>query len=192
MQSARWIVPSLLALALVAVGAAPALAGSHEGVTMPDNVTVEGTSLVLNGMGLREATMFKVDVYVAGLYLEKKSSNGDAIVKARSAKRIHLQFKRDVDRDDMVKALEGAFNKNAGSKKSALSGEMKTFKSWLTKLDEGDTMTFSYAPDKGLMVDINGKRKGTIAGDDFASVIFAGWLGKNATDKDLRKQLLGR
>ena len=140
MQSARWIVPSLLALALVAVGAAPALAGSHEGVTMPDKVTVEGTSLVLNGMGLREATMFKVDVYVAGLYVEKKSSNGEAIVSARSAKRIHLQFKRDVDRKDMVKALEGAFNKNAGSKKAALSGEMKTFKSWLTKLDEGDTL----------------------------------------------------
>lgn len=192
MKSARWLIPTVLALALIPLAAVPAQAGRKAGVTMPDKVTVAGKSLVLNGMGLREATMFKVDVYVAGLYLEKKSSNAAAILAAREVKRIHLQFKRDVDRDDMVKALRGAFDKNAGAKKSALADEMKSFMSWLTALDEKDTMTFTYVPEQGLTVHINGKRKGTIAGDDFARIIFAGWLGSRATDQNVRKQLLGR
>ena len=35
------------------------------GVTVPDQSLVEGTTLALNGLGLRQATVFKVNVYVA-------------------------------------------------------------------------------------------------------------------------------
>ncbi|WP_428262901.1 chalcone isomerase family protein [Haliangium sp.] len=193
MKFTRWLVPALslaLTAALATALSTSAQAGKKAGVTMPDKVKVGDKTLVLNSMGLREVAFF--DVYVAGLYVEKKSKDARTILDAGQAKRIHLQLKRDVSRDDMVEALEKAFDKNAGAKKQALAGHMKTFKTWLAKLDEGETMTFTYVPDEGLTVAINGKKKGTIANADFAWVIFSGWLGPKATDDDLRDELLGR
>lgn len=192
MHFAKWLAPTFLALALLPASVAPAEAGRKAGVTMPDTVSVAGKKLVLNGMGLREATIFKVDVYVAGLYLESKSADAQAIIDGNQTKRIHLVFKRNVDKDEMVEALQGAFSKNAGAKKDALKGHMRTFSSWFADLPEGNSMTLTHVPGKGLTLDMNGKTKGTIPSDDFARVIFAGWLGSKAGDKGLKKQLLGR
>jgi len=47
------------------------VAGELAGVTFPDQISVDSRTLLLNGMGLREATILKVDVYVAALYLER-------------------------------------------------------------------------------------------------------------------------
>jgi|SRR6478609_7690395 len=80
--------------------ALPAGARDCEGVSMPDEVTVEGAKLVLNGMGLREATVFNVNVYVAGLYLLKKSSDGEKIAAAEEPKQIRIQFVRNVSKND--------------------------------------------------------------------------------------------
>ena len=60
----RKAAPALLALLL----ALPASAGQLEGVRLPDQVSVSGRNLVLNGVGVREAAVFMVNVYVAGLY----------------------------------------------------------------------------------------------------------------------------
>lgn len=190
MQIARWLVAASLALVLIPAGLAHA--GTKQGVTMPDTVSVAGKNLVLNGMGLREATFLKVDVYVAGLYLESKSADAAAIMSGKQVKRIHLVFKRDVERKEMTEALNEAFSKNAGAKKEALKPDMKTFSGWFTNLPEGSTMTLTHVPGKGLTLAINGKDKGTIANDDFAHVIFAGWLGGKAGDGALKRQLLGR
>lgn len=195
MNIAKWVIAvsaASLALVLSAAGTSPAHAGTKQGVTMPDTVSVEGKTLVLNGMGLREATFLKVDVYVAGLYLEAKSSDANAILAGDKIKRIHLVFKRDVDRDEMIDALNSAFNKNAGDKKAELKPHMKTFSGFLAALPEGSSMTMTHVPGKGLTVAINGKDKGTVANDDFARVIFAGWLGSKAGDGGLKRQLLGR
>ena len=65
-------------------------AATLAGVTLPDTVQVGSTMLVLNGMGIR--TKYMVKVYVAGLYLEQKSSDPGAIIKADAPKRIVMQF----------------------------------------------------------------------------------------------------
>jgi len=46
-------------------------AADLDGVTLPDTMQLDGSELVLNGMGTRKATMFKVKVYVMGLYLTR-------------------------------------------------------------------------------------------------------------------------
>lgn len=63
----------LVFLSLMFAFANPAAAGTKAGVTMRDTVTVANKQLVLNGMGLREATFLNIDVYVAGLYVDRKS-----------------------------------------------------------------------------------------------------------------------
>ena len=53
-----------------------------KGVTMPDQDKIESKNLVLNGQGIREVSVLGiiVRVYVAGLYLEKKSEKENDIL----------------------------------------------------------------------------------------------------------------
>lgn len=169
-----------------------AFAKEKDGVTLPDSVTVSGTRLLLNGMGTREATVLKINVYVAGLYLEAKASNGSQIAQSASKKRLVLKFVRDVDRDDIVEAWTEGFDKNAGSKKAALRDRIAQLNAWMSAVKEGQHLTFTYQPGKGLEVNVNGSVKGTIPGDDFAQAFFLIWLGSNPPNAGLKSGLLGQ
>jgi len=178
----------LSALVIVGALAVPASAGKLAGVTMPDSKTVAKKKLVLNGMGLREATVFNVDVYVAGLYLETRSSDAKAIISSEQVKQIHLRFVRDVDRDDMTDAWKEGFKKNGGK---ALKSQLSTLNSWMSGLDDGESMLFTYVPGTGTTVVVKGKTMGTIKGADFARVVFAIWLGPKPPNGGLKKGMLG-
>ncbi|RPJ78225.1 MAG: hypothetical protein EHM13_14925, partial [Acidobacteria bacterium] len=80
------LVACLVALSL------PVLAATLANVTLPDTITVGNKTLVLNGMGVR--SKFFVKVYVAGLYLEKKTPDANAILQQDAARRLVLQFVR--------------------------------------------------------------------------------------------------
>ncbi len=59
--------------------------------------------------GLRQATMFKVNVYVAALYVAKPSSDPTAILGSGAPSELILQFVRDVGADDLRKAWDEGF-----------------------------------------------------------------------------------
>ena len=179
-------------LAIVAGLASGASAGMLQGVTLPDTVTVAGKQLVLNGMGLREATFLKVDVYVAGLYLERRSSDPGQILQSNQTKQIVLKFVRDVGRGDIVKAWNEGFHKNATVPEAQLRDRIAQLNSWMVGFKNGDVLSFTYVPGSGVSVDINGQHKGTIQGDDFAQSLFAIWLGAHPPGSSLKKGLLGR
>lgn len=177
----------VLAVALMTV---PAFAGEKGGVQMPDTVQVEGKALVLNGMGIREATILNIDVYVAGLYLESKSQDAGAILGSTQNKRLVLKFVRDVDRADITNAWSEGFQKNAGDNLPALQDRINQLNSWMADMKVGDSMQFSYAAGK-LQVQVKGAAKGSIAGDDFARAFLSIWLGK-PPNKGLKAGLLGK
>ena len=59
---------NLLLLSMItAFGTAVADGKECKDVNFPDQAQVEGSKLTLNGLGLRQATAFKVNVYVAAL-----------------------------------------------------------------------------------------------------------------------------
>ena len=168
-----------------------AFAAKKEGVTLPDTVTVEGKDLVLNGLGVREATVFNVNVYVAGLYLEAKSSDGNAIAASEQVKRIDLVFVRDVDKDDITDAWASGFKKNGGDM-AALKDRLSKLNSWMSDIKEKDVLSFSYVPTKGVTVSLKGQVKGTIEGADFAKAVFSNFVGPNPPNKGLKNGLLGK
>ncbi len=178
-----------LALTLVLAFAPAAPAGELAGVTMPDSVTVDGAELVLNGLGLREATFLKVDVYVAGLYLPAKSSDAKQILGKDQAARLHMQFVRDVGKDSMVEAWTDGFAKNGAG--PDLAERIATLNGWMADMNVGDTMTFTYVPGTGTAVDVRGETKGTIEGADFAKTLWSIWLGPKPPNAGLKKGLLG-
>ncbi len=181
----------LVAVALACLPAILAHAGQLAGVTLPDRETVDGTSLVLNGMGLRKAYVV-ASVYVAGLYLEGKSSDPAAVLGSEQAKRLVLRFVRDVGRDRIVEAWSDGFAKNAVKDLSALKDRITLLNSWMPDLAKGDTLTFTFLPSKGVVVDVNGQEKGTIVGDDFARGLLSIWLGASPPNASLKAGLLGR
>ncbi|MBZ0236316.1 MAG: chalcone isomerase family protein [Deltaproteobacteria bacterium] len=187
MRAASLVIPFL-----IGVLATPVLAGKKADVTMPDRITVGDRTLTLNGMGLREATWAKVDVYVAGLYLEKVSSDATAIIYSTETKRIVLRFKRHVDRSDILGAWHSGFRNNATVPLAKIEKEMKTLDSWMPAFSKGHELSFTYLPGQGIAVDINGTRKGVIAGEDFARSLFAIWLGPKPPTSALKSGMLSK
>lgn len=173
---------------LLALSTGTAFAGKRAGVTLPDSAKVGGKKLVLNGMGVREATVFKIDVYVAGLYLEKKSSDSKSIIASDQNKMLVLRFVRDVDQDDLADAFEEGFDKNGGS---AHKSKVKKLASWMADVEEGDTIKLAYSPGKGTVVHVKGKKKGTVEGADFAGILFKIFIGPKPPNTSLRVGLLG-
>ncbi len=181
----------VLFLLLVAF-AADARAGEKAGVTMPDKMEVAGKTLVLNGMGLREATVLSIDVYVAGLYLETKSSDPAKILASTQIMRLVMHFKRDVSRDQIVDAWNEGYLANATVPIRKIQPQINQLVAWMTDVSDGDLITYTWLPGKGLQVHRGAKLLGLIAGDDFARSTFAVWLGKEPPTKALRRGLLGR
>jgi hypothetical protein len=170
---------------------ATADAGKRAGVTLPDSYTVADKKLVLNGMGLREATWLKVDVYVAGLYVVQPTSSASKIISSNEPKMLVLRFVRNVDRSDIVKAWNTGFAENATVPLAKIQPYIDRLNAWMPKFREGDTLTFLYLPGQGVAVDINGVRKGVLAGEDFARSLFSIWLGPNPPTSALKRGLLG-
>ncbi|GMV40334.1 MAG: hypothetical protein AMXMBFR64_20500 [Myxococcales bacterium] len=179
------------AVLVVLMLATLAHARTKEGVTMPDEVVLEGKKVVLNGMGLREATALNVDVYVAGLYLENKSSDGRAIAESNETKRLVLRFVRDVDGDDISSAWTEGFKKNSAAAVPALQARINKLNGWMQDVEDGQSLVFNYIPGKGLQVIVDGAKKGFIEGEDFQKAFFLIFLG-DPPNAGLKSGLLGK
>jgi len=99
----------ILALCILVPGV-DLLAASVAGVTLPDTVQVGGKTLILNGLGVRSE--FMVKVYVAGAYIEHKSSDPDVFIKADEPKQIIMHFLHDASKKQMTDAFEESFRDN--------------------------------------------------------------------------------
>lgn len=164
--------------------------GTLAGVTLPDTVQAGGKTLVLNGLGLRKKYMVKV--YVAGLYLEQKSSDPSAILKPDAAKRIVMHFVRGVSKNQIVDAFNESFEDNSPDAKQTMKSEIDQFLSAFDSVKEGDEILLTYIPGTGTTVAFSGKDKLTISAPAFASVLFSVWLGPKPPSSDLKAGLLGR
>jgi hypothetical protein len=112
-------------------------------------------------------------------------------LKPDNAKQLVLHFLRDVKRDDITKAWNEGFEKNANNALPSLADRIATLNGWMADVAPGSRLTFSYQPASGLQVNVAGASKGRIPGDDFASAFFAIWLGANPPNPGLKSGLLG-
>ncbi|MDX2019997.1 MAG: chalcone isomerase family protein [Deltaproteobacteria bacterium] len=179
-----------LLVACVASGSL-AWAGECQGVRVPDALEVGGERLVLNGLGLREATVFKINVYVAALYLKEKSDDGEAIAGADQSKLMRLSFLRGVSKADMRKTITEGVKKSSPEEWTTLQARVQQFFEMLPAFEPGETLTLWYVPGKGVQVKAPGQGSGVIEGLDFARALFRVWLGEPPTSVGLKKGLLG-
>ncbi|MGB7553044.1 MAG: chalcone isomerase family protein [Candidatus Korobacteraceae bacterium] len=181
---------SLAVVMFVALSMLDLQAASLAGVTLPDTQQVGNTKLVLNGLGLR--TEFMVKVYVAGLYLEQKSSDPSAIIKADAPNRIVMQFLHGASKSQMTNAFKESFNDNTPDAMKTMQSDIDRLFGALDAVKPGDQMIFTYVPGTGATFAINGQDKLTIAGSAFNPVILSVWLGPKPPTASVKKGMLGK
>ena len=186
----RKTVLSLVVVMFVMLSMFDLHAASLAGVTLPDTEQIGNTKLVLNGLGLR--TEFMVKVYVAGLYLEQKSSDPGAIIKADQPKQIVMKFLHGASKSQMADAFSKSFNDNTPDAMKTMKGDIDRLLGALEPIKAGDEMVFTYVPGTGTTFAINGKDKLTIAGPAFAPVLTSVWLGPKPPTASLKKGMLGQ
>jgi hypothetical protein len=184
----RIVLPALVAAAL---GAGVAHGKECKGISFPDQAQVEGTSLTLNGLGLRQATAFKVNVYVAALYVARTSNDASALLGSNAPSELILHFVRGVGADDLRKGWSEGFEKNSRDQLPALKDRIAMLNGWMGDVKSGDRLVFIHKPGAGLQVDVNGAVKGTIKGDDFAKAFLAIWLGGDPPNPEIKAGMLG-
>ena len=184
----QFLVPALLGAAL---SAGVAHGKECNGINFPDQTQVEGGNLVLNGLGMRLATAFKVKVYVAALYVAKASADPNALMGSNTPTELILQFVRNVGADDIRKGWSEGFEKNAKDQLPALKERIAMLNGWMGDIKSGERLTFIHKPGVGLQVDVNGAAKGTIKGDDFSKAFLAIWLGADPPNSEVKAGMLG-
>lgn len=177
-----------LFMLLVTLLASGSLAGEREGVSLPDSLSVEGKDLKLNGLGLRRKFIF--NVYVAGLYVETKGTDGAAILSRDEIRRVDMVMLRDLDWKSIVDALRLGFEKNAGDALEGLKERMDKFAAVIPDVKKGQTLTVLYVPGKGTRVEGQGQSY-TAEGKAFADALFSVWVGRFPVDEGLKKGMLG-
>jgi len=163
-----------------------------------DTVTIEGVdanyTLKVTGVGLREKTFMKVNVYAIVSYVaegaELKGEPGMALLALDAPKMIRMDLLRGFSREKLVGAFKDVIEKNYKDQ-SAFAADMDTFFAYFTAdAKEGDELVFTYLPSSGLKTVLNGQEKGVITNFEFVKALWTVWFGEKPADDGLKKDLL--
>ena len=187
---------SVAAAVIVAFATIGASAASveREGMRYDDTARVGGTSLALNGVGVRAGF---VKAYVAALYLPQKQSDAEQVFAMKGPKRIAVRMLLAVDSDLLAKTFADGIRKNyKDDALEALQARMDVFDGQVRSVGgvaKGDTIDLDYQPASGTRLVVNGKPRGdAIAGDEFYVALLKMFIGERAIDKGLRASMLGQ
>jgi hypothetical protein len=169
------------------------------GVNYQPTAQASGAALQLNGAGVRRVGA--VDMYTAGLYLEKRANATDAVLASEGTKRLRVVMLRDVNGREMGELLSRGLVGNATDDELAgLIGDIVGLGNLIAeqgKLRAGDSFQIDWHPKSGTTVSINekGRAKPTVQvfdAPDLVKVMMRIWLGPNPADAGLKNALLGQ
>lgn len=190
---------SFLGAALAACGTIvmPSLAWAQSklaDVVFPNEVTVGGQKLLINGYGMRFRFGFRV--YAAALYTPAKLTKNEDVIKPTIAKRIQLVAQRDVKGDDFGKLFSRGIEENMSKEdfSKIINGviRMGAIFSDAKQFSKGEVIVVDVIPGTGLITTFRGKQQGEpIKEPEFSQAMMQIWFGKKPADEALRVALLG-
>ncbi len=185
---------ALGAAILLLLGAASgAGAATKGGVTMPDSLDVGGTTLQLNGIGVRSFTVLHVRGYVGALYLPKKTEDAETALSEPGPKALFMQFVRGAPKT-RVHDLYIESSHNYCAAHHCTDGDKAAFETLLGTVQEvkpGDRTGF-IVTDSGVQVMFNNTQVARIADPAFGRIILDSDLGSTPPSAELRDGLLGK
>ena len=192
-------VASLFALcAMLGAITLPAHALDVAGVNYQTTTQASGAALQLNGAGVRRVG--SVDMYTAGLYLEKRANAPDAVLGSQGTKRLRVVMLRDVNGREMSEFLSRGLVGNATDDELAgLITDIVGLGNLIAeqgKLRADDSFQIDWNPLAGTTVSITEKGRAkpvvqVFESPDLVKVMMRIWLGPNPADAGLKSALLG-
>ena len=165
------------------------------GVKLNDTLDLRGSTLQLNGAGVRYKAVFKV--YTAGLYMGKKADTVEEVLAAPGPKRVTITMLRDIDANELGKLFTRGVEDN--SPKSEMSqlipGLLRMGQMFADQkqLKAGDTFTIDWLPGTGTVITVRGvAQPDPIREQAFFNALLRIWLGPNPADWKLKDALLGK
>ena len=190
----RWLAAAAVcAGSLTAAFAQPAtveLAGIKFAPTLP----VAGSTLVLNGAGIRYKLIFKV--YAAGLYLAHKAATPEAVLDQPGPKRMQVVMLREIDANELGRLFTHGMEENSTPADfiKTIPGTLRMAEifSARRRLVAGDSFAVEWVPGAGTTVLVNGQPQGEpIKEPEFFRALMRIWLGPHPADRLLKSALLG-
>ncbi|NJS37304.1 MAG: hypothetical protein HC765_14330 [Brachymonas sp.] len=163
-------------------------------VTYPNEVTVGGQKLLLNGYGMRFRFGFRG--YTAALYTPSKMTKNEDVIKPTVAKRIHLVAQRDLKGDELGKLFSRGMEDNMTKEdfSKIVNGVIRMGNIFAEgkQFNKGESIIIDNIPGTGLLTTFRGKQQGEpIKEPEFSENFFKIWFGKKPADEALRVALLG-
>jgi len=179
-------------LILAGALATPVHALTVAGIDVPDTYSAMGQELQLNGAGTR--SKWFMDLYVGGLYVAEKVSDGQAVINADEPQAITLHITSGmITSERMTEATMDGFKSSTDGDLSAIQSDVDQFMSvFQEEIKEGDVFDLVYAPGEGVRVLKNGEQRDTVGDLEFKKALFGIWLSDKPAQKDLKKKMLGQ
>jgi hypothetical protein len=171
-------------------------AAEVDGVRFDERIKVGNAQLQLNGAGTRYAAGI-VRAYATALYLPQKITRESDIKNVTQTKRIQLVMLREVNANELGRAMMKALNANLTPAERAHHSEglvqMGGIFGVVPSMKKGETITVDSIPGTGVLVYVNNKRVGeTIRDVAFFDAMAQIWIGQNPVDQNLKLALLGQ
>jgi len=163
------------------------------GVNFAPQVELGGSTLHLNGAGVRYKAIFKV--YAAGLYLSRKAATPEQVHAVPGPKRLSITMLRDIDASELGKLFSRGMEDNMDPAAFAqlIPGilRMSQIFSEHKKLAAGESFTVDWVPGKGTIISVRGKVQGEpFKEPEFFRALMGIWLGRAPADWKLKNDLL--
>jgi hypothetical protein len=168
------------------------------GVKVPEKAQAGEQSLVLNGAGSRFMAGV-IDVYVIALYMPENKHTVAEILAEERSKNVTIWFLTPlgvkVTSEQLLDATHKLMSENMGAEElKKLDSGWKKFSSFFDNIKEfkkEDQLSLEYQPGNGILVNMNGKELGRVAGAEFMRAFLLVWLGPQPAQDDLKGKLLG-
>ena len=159
-----------------------------EGVRFEERRQIGDASLDLNCVALLRYK-YVIKAYVAALYLG--SGVGPSDVLGDVPKRLEINYFWNLDGGDIAKAGDEILARNVdAATRVKLRSRLDQINALYENVKPGDRYALTYIPGVGTELTLNERRKGVIAGADFADAYFRIWLGEHPIDTSFRDKLL--
>lgn len=162
------------------------------GLKIPEKFKVNGSSLILNGAGVREK--FFMDLYVGALYLNKRSRIAKTIIESEENMAIRLYITSSlISSKKMRKAVNEGFENSTNGNIIPIKKQIDEFIAvFKDEINKGDIFEMVYIDSIGTKILKNGKLSKTIKGIKFKRSLFGIWLCDEPAQESLKEEMLGK
>ena len=178
----------ILALLVIAPSASASDKRCIKKACFEKSVSIGDTSVPL--VGLTKFKYLFFSVYTIALYAPDGAIQGGTLL-SDVPKQMIFHYHRDISREDMIGGADKNLAENPKIDKAKIQGKLDEINAWYTSVKEDDRYTLTFEPNVGLSLAKNGKKLGTVEGNEFANKYMGMWISDFPLSETLRNNLLG-